>query len=77
MISVHALGQITPWNVSNRFCADHRQHIVLKSSELTPLSALLICTLIEEAGFPPGVIIVNGYSSTPGQTISEHPLIEK
>jgi len=34
--------------------------------------------LINEAGFPPGVInIVNGYGNTVGQAISEHPLIEK
>src|SRR6267154_2193381 len=52
--------------------------IVLKPSEITPLSALLFCTLIKEAGFPPGVInIVNGYGATAGQAISEHPLIEK
>lgn len=52
--------------------------IILKPSEITPLSALLFCTLIEQAGFPPGVInIVNGYGSTAGQAISEHPLIEK
>ncbi|KAG1718661.1 Aldehyde/histidinol dehydrogenase [Suillus lakei] len=52
--------------------------IVLKPSELTPLSALLFCTLIEEAGFPSGVInITNEYGPTAGQAISEHPLIEK
>lgn len=52
--------------------------IVLKPSELTPLSALLFTTLIKEAGFPPGVInIVNGYGATAGQAISEHPVIRK
>ena len=29
--------------------------IILKPSELTPLTALKICELINEAGFPPGV----------------------
>jgi len=34
--------------------------------------------LIQEAGFPPGVInVVLGYGPTVGQTISEHPRIEK
>ena len=34
--------------------------------------------LIKEAGFPPGVVnIITGYGQTVGQSISEHPLIEK
>jgi len=36
--------------------------VVLKPSEVTPLSALKLCDLITEAGFPPGVVnVVNGY----------------
>lgn len=36
--------------------------IVLKPSELTPLTALKMADLIVEAGFPPGVVnIVNGH----------------
>jgi len=36
--------------------------IVLKPSEITPLTALKLAELIVEAGFPPGVVnIVNGY----------------
>ncbi|KAG6811501.1 hypothetical protein H0H92_007149 [Tricholoma furcatifolium] len=52
--------------------------IVLKPSEITPLTALRIADLVNEAGFPPGVVnIVNGYGPTVGQAIAEHPLIEK
>ena len=52
--------------------------IVLKPSELTPLTALFVAKLIREAGFPPGVVnIVNGYGNTVGQAIAEHPHIEK
>ena len=52
--------------------------IVLKPSEFTPLSALRLVTLIEEAGFPPGVVnIVNGLGHVAGQAIAEHPDIEK
>jgi len=29
--------------------------VILKPSELTPLTALKVCELINEAGFPPGV----------------------
>ena len=52
--------------------------IVLKPSEFTPLTALYMSELIHEAGFPAGVFnLVNGYGSTVGQAISEHPAIEK
>ena len=52
--------------------------IVLKPSEFTPLTALYMSELIHEAGFPPGVFnLVNGFGSTVGQAISEHPDIEK
>ncbi|KAG2087476.1 aldehyde dehydrogenase domain-containing protein [Suillus cothurnatus] len=82
---IGVVGQIIPWNVP-MFSLSLKiapalatgNTIILKPSELTPLSALLFCTLIEKAGFPPGVInIVNGYGPTAGQAISEHPLIEK
>jgi aldehyde dehydrogenase (NAD+) len=52
--------------------------VILKPSELTPLSALRLCSLINEAGFPPGVVnIVTGYGNTVGAAIAEHPLLEK
>ncbi len=45
--------------------------IVLKPSELTPLTALKMSELIVEAGFPPGVVnIVNGYGSLSGKIIN-------
>jgi len=35
---------------------------VLKSSEKTPLTALMMCQLIKEAGFPPGVVnVLSGF----------------
>ncbi|KAG6837020.1 hypothetical protein H0H93_016227 [Arthromyces matolae] len=52
--------------------------IVLKPSEITPLTALRLADLVIEAGFPPGVVnIVNGHGPVVGQAISEHPLIDK
>ncbi|KAG6877313.1 hypothetical protein C0992_010294 [Termitomyces sp. T32_za158] len=52
--------------------------IVLKPSEITPLTAMRFTDLVMEAGFPPGVVnIVNGYGPTVGQAIILHPLIEK
>ena len=52
--------------------------IVLKPSEFTPLTALRMCSIIKEAGFPPGVVnIIVGYGNTVGQAISEHMEIDK
>jgi len=52
--------------------------VVLKPSELTPLSALFLAQLVVEAGFPPGVVnVVVGYGNTVGQAISEHMDVDK
>ncbi|KAF9238212.1 aldehyde dehydrogenase [Melanogaster broomeanus] len=82
---IGVVGQIIPWNIPTASLSlkiapalATGNTIVLKPSELTPLSALLFSTLVKEAGFPPGVInIVNGYGATVGQAISEHPIIGK
>ncbi|KAK7450128.1 hypothetical protein VKT23_013010 [Stygiomarasmius scandens] len=52
--------------------------VILKPSENTPLSALKIAGLLNEAGFPPGVLnIVNGLGPVVGEAIAYHPLIRK
>lgn len=52
--------------------------IVLKPSELTPLSTLKFAELVREAGFPPGVFnIVNGYGNTAGQALVDHARVRK
>ncbi|KAF5371794.1 hypothetical protein D9758_003525 [Tetrapyrgos nigripes] len=52
--------------------------IVIKPSEITPLTALRFADLIAQAGFPPGVVnIVNGYGNTVGEAIAHHPEIRK
>jgi acyl-CoA reductase-like NAD-dependent aldehyde dehydrogenase len=48
--------------------------ILIKPAEDTPLSALYIAKLAEEAGFPPGVInVLTGRGEITGQAIAEHP----
>lgn len=52
--------------------------VVLKTSELTPLSALVAAELIVKAGFPPGVInILSGFGKTAGAAISSHMDVDK
>lgn len=52
--------------------------VVLKPSELTPLTALRMCSFISQAGFPPGVVnVITGYGNTVGKAISEDEGIDK
>ena len=52
--------------------------IVIKSAETTPLSALKMCELIKEAGFPPGTVnLVSGYGKTVGAAMANHMDIDK
>ena len=42
------------------------------------MSALVLCTLVKEAGFPPGVInVLSGFGKTTGAAIVRHPDIAK
>ena len=52
--------------------------VVLKPAEQTPLTALAIAQLVEEAGFPPGVInIITGDGNTTGNALVNHPDVNK
>jgi len=52
--------------------------IVLKPSEVTPLSTIALARLFEEAGFPPGVVnVVNGPGATVGECLVTHPLVAR
>ncbi|HIF88466.1 MAG TPA: aldehyde dehydrogenase family protein [Candidatus Thioglobus sp.] len=51
--------------------------VVLKPSELTPLSADLFAQCIERAGFPPGVFnLIHGEGSVIGPALTSHPLVD-
>ena len=48
--------------------------MILKPSELAPLSAMIIAELIDEAKFPKGVFnLVNGDGATTGDSLTSHP----
>lgn len=79
------VGQIVPWNFPVMFTSwklgpalAAGNCVVMKPSEITPLSALRVAELAAEVGFPPGVInMVPGYGATAGQRIVDHPGIAK
>jgi (Z)-2-((N-methylformamido)methylene)-5-hydroxybutyrolactone dehydrogenase len=52
--------------------------VVVKPSEYTSASALEFMKLVEEAGFPPGVVnVVTGLGPEVGSALVEHPLVAK
>lgn len=77
-------GLITPWNwplnqVASKVAPALATGctVVLKPSEIAPLSAMLFAQIVHEAGVPPGVFnLVNGDGPTVGEAIAAHPEID-
>jgi phenylacetaldehyde dehydrogenase len=82
---VGVVGQIIPWNYPLMMAAYKLAPalavgctIVLKPAEQTPLSALLLGELIQEAGFPDGVFnVITGFGETAGAALVAHPDVDK
>lgn len=67
---------VTSWKLGPALATGNT--VVLKPSEVTPLSALKLADLIKEAGFPPGVVnVIPGHGTGAGQALSEHPEVAK
>lgn len=79
------VGQITPWNAPMFTCAWQLapaiaagNAVVLKPSELTPFSSVVIAAALERAGLPKGLInIVNGAGPETGAALTAHQDIAK
>ncbi|NLY57218.1 MAG: aldehyde dehydrogenase family protein [Gammaproteobacteria bacterium] len=77
-------GLITPWNwpINQLACKIAPAlatgcTMVLKPSEVAPLSALLLAEVLDEAGVPAGVFnLINGDGPTVGNAMSAHPDID-
>src|SRR5258706_8331824 len=82
---IGVVGQIIPWNFPLLMAAWKLGPalatgctVILKPAEQTPLSALRLGELIQEAGFPDGVVnIVTGFGETAGAALSAHPDVDK
>jgi betaine-aldehyde dehydrogenase len=78
-------GQIIPWNFPLLMAAwklapalAAGNTVVLKPAEQTPVTAMELGKLIQEAGFPPGVVnIVPGFGETAGAALASHSGIDK
>jgi aldehyde dehydrogenase (NAD+) len=81
---IGVVGQVIPWNFPLLMAAWKiapalacGNTVVLKPAETTPLTALKLAELFEDAGLPPGVVnIITGAGET-GQALVEHPDIDK
>lgn len=81
---VGVVGMITPWNwplnqiackVAPALAAGCT--MILKPSEFTPTSALIVAEILDEAGVPKGVFnLINGLGPEVGAAMSEHPDID-
>jgi acyl-CoA reductase-like NAD-dependent aldehyde dehydrogenase len=82
---IGVVGAIVPWNYPTSLmcwklgpalaagCT-----VVLKPSELTPLTAMKLAALSEEAGFPEGVLnVLPGYGDPAGEALARHPDVDK
>jgi len=82
---VGVCGQIIPWNFPLLMAAwklapalAAGNTVVLKPAEQTPVTAIELAKLIQEAGFPEGVVnIIPGFGETAGAALASHKGIDK
>ncbi|MCW8908226.1 MAG: aldehyde dehydrogenase family protein [Sedimenticola sp.] len=84
MEPIGVCGLITPWNwpmnqvtlkVIPALAAGCT--VILKPSEVAPLSAMLFAEMVDQAGFPPGVFnLVNGDGAGVGSQLTAHPEVD-
>lgn len=80
---VGVAGLISPWNlplylltwkIAPAIAAGNT--VICKPSEVTPMTAFLLCEVLSEAGVPPGVVnMVFGYGSEAGDALVKHPKV--
>ena len=78
------VAAITPWNYPLHQIAlklapalTAGNTVVLKPSEITPLNAFMLFEVLDEVGFPKGVVnLVTGTGPVVGQALAEHPLVD-
>ncbi|MFD4640145.1 phenylacetaldehyde dehydrogenase StyD [Lentzea sp. NPDC058436] len=82
---VGVIGAIIPWNTPLMIAAwklgpalAAGNTVVVKPAEDAPLSVLHLAKLVEEAGFPAGVVnVVPGLGATTGAALVAHPDVDK
>lgn len=82
---IGVIGAITPWNspiasemqkIAPALAAGNA--VVLKPAEATPLAALALARLFQQAGLPPALLsVLPGRGSIIGDALARHPLVRK
>lgn len=81
---VGVVAAITPWNFPLKMAVwklgpalAAGNCVVLKPSELTPVTAMELAAMFREAGFPPGVVnVIPGYGPEAGEALVDHPGVD-
>ncbi len=81
---IGVVGLITPWNFPLLIASQKTPYalaagcsMVIKPSELTSATTLILAEILKECGVPDGVFnVVTGYGEPVGQSLCEHPDIE-
>jgi aldehyde dehydrogenase (NAD+) len=81
---VGVVGAITPWNYPLHQVAAKVAPalvtgctVVVKPSEVAPLSAFVLAEILAEVGFPAGVFnLVTGYGPVAGEALAGHPGVD-
>lgn len=67
---------LASWKLAPALAAGNT--VVMKPAELTSASAMELAKLIDEAGFPAGVVnVVPGFGETAGKSLAAHPDVDK
>jgi acyl-CoA reductase-like NAD-dependent aldehyde dehydrogenase len=82
---IGVIAAITPWNAPLVLLGwkllpalATGNTLVIKPSEVTPSSSLILAELIEKAGFPKGVVnVITGYGDPAGHALANHPGVDK
>ena len=82
---VGVVAAITPWNFPLKMAVwklgpalAAGNTVVLKPSEVTPVTAMELAKIFHEVGFPPGVVnIIPGFGNEIGDELTSNPMVDK
>lgn len=81
---VGVVACITPWNfplhqIMAKVCPALAAGctVIVKPSEVAPLTAFMLAEMVEEVGFPPGVVnVITGLGPVVGEVLATHPKVD-
>jgi aldehyde dehydrogenase (NAD+) len=81
---IGVVGAITPWNYPLNQIGSKVAYalaagctVVLKPSEIAPVSAFVLAEILDEVGFPPGTFnLVTGFGPVVGEALASHPDVD-